>query len=121
MGFFMRKTFFALKPFSLSTCPLRTGVPARLSAVSAQAGALAGGSACAKNWLRSHAAPSPSQKIYRCQAQPSPNCRAIANQPPHSAPPRHFTKRIAATSVLLRGLVKHVLSPCRHLGDFFGT
>ena len=81
------------KPLSLSPCRLRTGVPAS-----------------AKNWLRSDAAPSPSQKIYRCQAQPPPNCRAIANQPPHSAPPRQFTKRIAATSVLLRGLVQHVLS-----------
>src|SRR5882724_9434178 len=51
----------------------------------------------------------------------SPICRTIANQAPHSALDRHFTICIAATALRLRGLVQHVLSPCRHSGDFSET
>ena len=35
--------------------------------------------------------------------------------------PLRIPVSLAATSVLLRGLVQHVLSLCRHLGDFPGT
>ncbi|MBI3063765.1 MAG: MBL fold metallo-hydrolase [Deltaproteobacteria bacterium] len=102
----------ARKWISLPTCPLRAGV-----------------SACAKNWLPRYIAPWHSRKICRYRSQPPPTSRSIANSAPHSAPLLHFTKRIAAAAVLLRGLVQHVpstmlrtgLSLCRHLGDFPGT
>ena len=51
-----------------------------------------------------------SQKTRQRRSQLLPNCRSIANKAPHSAPLRHFTIRIAATSVRLRGLVQHVPS-----------
>jgi hypothetical protein len=68
-------------------------------------------SADTKKSLPSPTAPLPSQKIYQRRSQPSPICRTIANQAPHSALDRHFTICIAATALRLRGLVQHVLSP----------
>src|SRR3990172_3464647 len=64
----------------------------------------------------SSATPSPSHKTRQRRSQLVPNCRSIANKAPHSAPLRHFTICIAATSVLLRGLVQHVPSTSLRTG-----
>jgi hypothetical protein len=48
--------------------------------------------------------------FYLRRSQPPPVCRTIANQAPHSALNRRFTIPIAASALLLRGLVQHVPS-----------